>query len=218
MSKRIRWSASLAYVVGLITTDGCLSGDGRHIGFTSKDLEQIQNFRNILGLTNKIGLKFSGYSKAKYYRIEFGNVKFYKFLLKIGLTPNKSKTIKDVAIPEKYFRDFLRGLLDGDGYTYSYFDPRWKNSFMFYTSFVSASLMHLVWLSNGIERMYKLRGRIKRVTRAYQLQYAKKASIELLTQIYYKNNLFCLQRKRFKIKQALDIIHKQAEVAKWHTL
>ncbi len=38
----MKWTANLAYAVGLITTDGCLSKDGRHIDLTSKDLEQCE--------------------------------------------------------------------------------------------------------------------------------------------------------------------------------
>lgn len=210
----MRWNPNLAYVIGLITTDGCLSSDGRHIDFTSKDLEQIQNFIKILKLNNKIGLKSSGYSNKKYFRVQFGDVKFYRFLLKIGLTPHKSKTLNEIIVPDRYFRDFLRGHLDGDGYNYSYWDPRWKSSFMLYTGFVSASLAHLEWLNNEVERLYKLTGKIKYATRAYQLKFAKNASIKLLGEIYYKNNLICLKRKRFKIEEALDIIRRQAGVLK----
>lgn len=35
--KPITWSPEIAYAVGLLTTDGSLSIDGRHIDFTSKD-------------------------------------------------------------------------------------------------------------------------------------------------------------------------------------
>lgn len=210
----MKWSAKLAYAVGLITTDGCLSKDGRHIDFTSKDLDQVKNFVKILGLTNKIGLKSSGFSKKKYYRVQFGNVKFYRFLTKIGLTSNKSKSIGRIIVPERYFRDFLRGHLDGDGYSYFYWDPRWKSSFMLYTGFVSASLDHLEWLDNEIERLYELKGKIRYATRAYQLKFAKNASVRLLGEIYYRNKLICLERKRFKIEESLDIIRKQAGVAK----
>lgn len=40
---KIEWNENFAYAIGLIVTDGSLSIDGRHINFTSKDLEQIQN-------------------------------------------------------------------------------------------------------------------------------------------------------------------------------
>ncbi len=209
----IRWSANLAYAIGLITTDGCLSNDGRHIDLTSKDLDQLEAFKKILKLSNMIGRKYAGSDRSRYYyRIEFGNVKLYRFLLKIGLTPHKSKTIRSLKIPEIYFIDFLRGCLDGDGYTYSYWDARWKSSFMLYTGFASASMEFLLWLNQEIQKILGYGGKIKGTPRCYQLVFAKKASLELLEKIYYKPNLVYLKRKRFKIEQALAIIRKQAGV------
>gem|GEM_PF-6676481 len=38
---KIQWSPEFAYVIGLLTTDGNLSPDGRHINFTSKDRELV---------------------------------------------------------------------------------------------------------------------------------------------------------------------------------
>ena len=37
----MKWTSELAYAVGLLTTDGSLSKDGRHIDLTSKDVEQL---------------------------------------------------------------------------------------------------------------------------------------------------------------------------------
>src|SRR3972149_4723711 len=100
----MKWSGNFAYAIGLITTDGSLSKDGRHINLTSKDKEQITNFSKVLNLKNKIGLKYSSYThQKKYYQIQFGNVKFYKFLVRIGLFPNKTKTLGELKIPKIYF-------------------------------------------------------------------------------------------------------------------
>lgn len=210
----MRWSANLAYAVGLIATDGNLSKDGRHIDLTSKDLEQIENFVKILKLKNKIGIKTGGFSEKRYYRVQFGDVRLYRFLIKIGLTPNKSKILGKIIISDKYFRDFLRGCLDGDGYNYFYWDPRWKNSFMFYTGFVSGSEAHLRWLNAEIHRLYGLEGKIRFGQRAYQLKFAKRASLKLMSVMYYSDKVICLKRKHFKINEALGIIHQQAGVAK----
>ena len=210
----MRWSSNLAYAVGLITTDGNLSKDGRHIDLTSKDLEQIKTFLVAIKSEAKISLKSSGYSQKKYYRTQFSDVKFYRFLLKIGLTPAKSKTLGEIKIPGRYFADFLRGCLDGDGYTYSYFDPRWKSSFQLYTGFVSASKKHLKWLFSKIEELYGIKGTIRLHTRAFTLEFAKKNSLILLNKLYYKNDLLFLKRKHSKIMIALSIIQEQAGVLK----
>ena len=140
----------------------------------------------------------------------------------IGLTPNKTKTIGILKIPNKYFRDFLRGHLDGDGCTYSYWDPRWKSSFMFYTVFMSASENHLKWLQREIQILFGINGKLTYHREAYyQLRFAKKESLKLIQAMYYKRDLPCLKRKRFKIEQALSIIQKVsrgAEIGKQTTL
>lgn len=212
----IKWSNSLAYAIGLITTDGSLSKDGRHIDLTSKDIEQIVNFKKILKLENKIGVKYSGRNDGKqYFRIQFGDVKFYRFLISIGLCPNKTKFLGNILIPDAYFADFLRGHLDGDGFTYSYWDKRWKLSFMLYTGFVSASEDHLRWLNGKINDLCNIKGTIKYCGKsAYQLIYARKNSVILLNRIYYHKKLICLKRKKIKVQEALGIISTDAGVAK----
>ena len=213
---KITWCSDFAYVIGLITTDGSLSNDGRHIVLVSKDLEQLHNFATIVKTRAKIVKKKSGYSpNGTYYVLQFGNVKLYNFLLAIGLHPNKSKTLKQVAVPNKYFADFLRGCLDGDGFTHSYWDKRWKASFLFYTGFTSASRDFLEWLSKQILTLFKVHGCIKFAGKStYQLIYAKQNSIILMKNLYYNDRITCLSRKKTKIDGALSIINKQAGMLK----
>ncbi|MBI5358577.1 hypothetical protein HZB69_03050 [Candidatus Amesbacteria bacterium] len=204
------WTANLAYVVGLITTDGNLSKDGRHLIFVSKELEQIENFKTGLKINNKVGIKTGGYSgSGQCYYIQFSNVAIYNFLLSIGLMPNKTKILGKMDIPDNYFPDFLRGHLDGDGTTYSYWDKRWRSSFMLYMTFISASKEHLKWMKFNIFRLYGISGTLKFSGRSvYHLVFAKIASIKLINIVYYTQVKLFLSRKRFKILQALDIIKK----------
>lgn len=203
-----KWSPELAYAVGLLAADGCLSKDGRHIDLTSNDIEQLKNFMMCLGLKNKIGEKNSGSKEKAGKRVQFGDVVFYNFLVDIGFAPAKSKTIGELRIPKKYFFDFLRGSFDGDGCFYSYFDPRWKSSFMFYTVFISASKKHIDWLQREIEERLNIKGHITKDGKGstFQLKYAKTESLELLPSMYYSSSVICLSRKRNKIKKALTVV------------
>lgn len=206
---KIAWSPDFAYAIGLIVSDGNLSPDGRHINFTSKDLEMIQLFQKALGIEIHIGRKANRASKEKsYFVVQFSDVLFYQFLMSIGLMPNKSKIIGEIKIPAKYFFDFLRGSFDGDGCTYSYFDPRWRSSFMFYTCFVSASPAHIIWLREEIRKRINIRGHINSDSKRLfqQLKYAKADSLKLLMKLYPSRNVICLSRKRLKIEEMLDTV------------
>lgn len=204
----IKWSPKFAYVIGLIATDGYLSKDKRHITFTSKDKNLVATFKNILDLRNKIGLKNSGSSGKKCPHIQFGDVNFYRWLLKIGLISRKSKTISSLKIPQKYFLDFLRGCFDGDGSCYAYWDPRWKSSFMFYISFSSGSLKFLNWLRKNTKKLVKINGHIRISRRSWQLCYAKSESKILFKKIYYNKNIPFLKRKYIKLKKFINIDSK----------
>lgn len=218
----IVWTPELAYAVGLITTDGNLSKDGRHIDFTSKDIDQIQTFLRVLNLKTKIGLKSSGTSDKKYFRTQFGNTQFYKFLLSIGLTPAKSKTLGELKIPDKYFSDFLRGHLDGDGSILTYQDQynkyrgRTYINTRIYTYFLSVSKPHLEWLSNKIFELTQIKGSIqknipknKNYSTMWTIKIAKKESLKLLHWIYYKPDLPTLQRKYDIAKHVFELISKE---------
>lgn len=207
----IAWSSGFAYAIGLLATDGCLYSDGRHINLTSKDEEQIKNFATCLALDNKIGKKSRGGEQEKeYFVVQFGDVSFYEFLNSIGITPHKSKTLGAIKVPDEYFFDFLRGHFDGDGTFYSYWDPRWRSSYMFYTVFLSASEEHILWLRKMIFSMIGVKGHITKTgkTPMYEIKYAKAESLKLLPRLYYNADVVCLSRKRKKIEKALAVVNK----------
>lgn len=205
-NKAFKWSPEFAYALGLLVTDGNLSKDGRHFNFTSKDFELVQVFRRCLRLDNKIGTKTSGYSnhKGTYYYVQFGNVRLYKELLRIGLMPNKSKRIGEMDIPEPYMPDFLRGHLDGDGCVRVYPDPVYPNSLRLYLKFISASMAHIKWLQERITQLWGIKGYVQPSGGGtYELIYAKHSALLLLPRLYYNKFVPCLERKHKLVKPFL---------------
>ena len=126
----------------------------------------------------------------------------------MGLAPTKSKTIGALKIPPGYFFDFLRGVFDGDGSIYSYFDPRWKSSFMFYMSFVSASPDHVAWLQEQVAEQLDIYGHVTKNQKStlFQLKYAKADSLKILRKMYRQKGTICLSRKKLKIEKILRIV------------
>jgi len=179
-SVKIKWSPNFSYAIGLLTADGCLSKDGRHIDFTSVDKAQVLLFKKCLKIQTKIGKKSSGKGDLA-YRVQFGDVLFYQFLMGIGLSPAKSKTLSSLHIPKKYFADFLRGYFDGDGCSFSFYDSIFEKSYRFYISFASASPKFINWLRKRLKETIGINGHVSssRHVSYIQLRYAKKESLQI---------------------------------------
>ena len=207
----MKWSPNLAYAIGLVATDGNLSQDGRHITLTSADKSLLQTFAKCLQKNSKITPNpKGGFPNSKpAYRIQFSDAKFYRSLIKIGLTPNKSLTIGRINIDNKHFRDFLRGHLDGDGSVIHYKDKyltHLNKKYVYdrlFLYFISSSKKHLVWLRNEIFKLICIKGSLNVKTNktrvaihsTYVLKFSTKEAKILLNWIYYKPDLPCLDRK-----------------------
>ncbi len=211
MSRRIKhvetkWSEELAYVIGLITSDGNLSPDGRHINITSKDLEIAEYVKDILCLSNTIGKKARGGSTdKKYHVLQFGSKNFYAFLLSIGLTPAKSKTIRRVLVPDTFFSDFFRGCIDGDGNIHESKHPESKQV-QLRLSLASASKPFLIWVLNNVQRIWNIQGGwIVEVDQKSTclLRFGKRDSIQIFRTMYAHSQKYALQRKLIIAKKYL---------------
>ncbi|MCL5010860.1 MAG: hypothetical protein M1127_01465 [Patescibacteria group bacterium] len=209
--KKFDWTPEIAYVIGLIATDGNLSKNGRNITMRSSDIQQLENFKKCLSIqTEIVQSKNDGIFSLFVPRVQFSNTQLYNWFLSIGLSPAKTYTIGELKIPDKYFRDFLRGHLDGDGSISTYQD-KWntfKNPSYVYTRlwtrFISASKNHIQWLRENIIQLAGCNGHVweakpKRkiqTTSMWILKFGKKESIKLLNWIYYAPDIPCLSRKR----------------------
>ncbi len=150
------WSPEIAYSVGLMASDGCLSKDGRHIDLTSVDIEQLENF---------------------------------------------SRAIGRLTVPDIFYAHFLRGLFDGDGSCYGYFDKRWRSSFMFYSQFTSASLAFTTYIRSNNIRLFGVSAAAVRMSPGiYTLAYAKADSAIIFKRLYENANGLSLTRKRDKFR------------------
>lgn len=195
------WTPELAYVVGVIASDGNLGKDGMYLDVTSKDREILEHVLRILNMTHiKIGKKYNGTGKEA-SRIQFKRTLFHSWLTSIGLTHKKSKTLGSLQIPKKFFFDFLRGEWDGDGTICCSKDKRWKNSYIVSIGFASGSIDFLTWLQNEINLRLKTTGHIHQSSRALQLRYARKDSQKLFEAMFYSKNLPYLQRKFTKAEK-----------------
>src|SRR5712692_2087943 len=106
----MEWSPDLAYAVGLLATDGCLASDRNQVFFTSKDLDLIKTFLGCIERPARLYAK-RGQTGSLAFQVNVYGRPFYAWLRSIGLHPRKSMTMGAVAVPERLFIHFARGLL-----------------------------------------------------------------------------------------------------------
>jgi len=190
--------SDLWYLVGLVSSDGSLSSDARHIDITSKDYNFLKSLVARLKIRNKVCIKNRGTNKQA-YRIQIANKNFYDFLLSIGLTQNKSCTLGALNIPRHFFVDFLRGLIDGDGSLRSWIHPtnlheQWS------LRIYSGSQAFMIWLRARIEEYIRCTGRVHSEFKSkfkrfvYTLKYGKIAAKKIFSACYY-DGAFGMDRK-----------------------
>lgn len=222
--KEFTWTPELAYAIGLLVTDGNLSRDGRHITMRSSDYNLLETFKFCLNLKTEIKQTYNdGFAKKPSFRVQFSDAQFYRWLLSIGLFPAKTYTIAELAIPDLYFRDFLRGHLDGDGsitvykdYYNTFKDPKYIYNRL-WLRFISSSGAHIMWLQKRIKNLLRTKGHIAQgkiqrpdqTTGLWMLKFGKKESVKILSWIYYHPDVPCLKRKRIIAEKALEISSKE---------
>ena len=206
--EKLAWSPEFAYVVGLVASDGSLQSGVNEVRFASTDRELADHYCRCLGLrpddvpaeqwfepnAPQVHVRVEDRPPyKKQWHILFSDFAYRARLEEIGLTPQKSRTLGPLAVPDEYFRDFLRGEFDGDGCwsraTYA------NGSSSLLGIFTSGSRVFLEWLRTsigdlvGIEK-YSLTG--------INLRYQGRSAEQLGRFLYYQPKLPCLTRKRDK--------------------
>ena len=121
------WSPAMAYVLGVIYTDGNLQpGRARdpavkttsttsRVTVSQKEPELLMKVLALLGSNARLmHSEKRGISGALYF-FHLTDQEVYQDLLNLGLTPRKSLSLHFPAMPVECLRHFIRGCWDGDG-------------------------------------------------------------------------------------------------------
>jgi len=204
----------MAYVLGFFTADGNMLRNkrGAHfIEFQITDKDLLYKIRELLESNHKITeLKENGKWKMS-YRLQIGSKEIFNDLIGLGMTPNKSKTIKLPMILKEYLSDFVRGYFDGDGCVsygiYNRKDRKSKN-YLFGSRFTSGSKIFLESLLKRFRDSEIIqRGFIYEKNRGFDLVFSTNDTKKLFKFMYsdVKNKLF-LERKYDKFCKGLKLL------------
>ncbi len=197
----LQWSPTMAYVVGLMATDGCLITARKQLNFKSEDEQLIRTFLECLGRSPRYR-RVIGETGNAHFVTQFGDAAFYDWLMAAGLTPRKSLTLGALAVPDEVLLHCARGLLDGDGSVLDYwYDGTGKAAGKryegFVTRFISASPAHIEWLRDALRRVAGVTGNVGRpsIRGCWSLNYAIAESTALLPRLYPSADVPKLERK-----------------------
>jgi hypothetical protein len=189
-----------------MATDGCLYTTGRHVAFTSGDRELVETFLRCVGHPIKYRTIY-GIAGTAALQAQFSDVELYELLRDAGLTPRKSLTLGALVVPDEFFFDLVRGLLDGDGSIQNFVHAPTRKTYPDYryerlwTFFNSASRAHLDWLREEISRRLDVAGYMETLKPRlgtqpmYRLKYGKRGSLGLLPRLYADPDAPRLMRK-----------------------
>jgi hypothetical protein len=122
---------------------------------------------------------------------------FYNFLLALGLTPRKSKTIGELQIPREFFAHFFRGCIDGDGSITISSHPESKRK-QLKIRLCSASKNFILWIKSELSKNIDLDGGwiyTYQLRPLHTLTYGKADSIKILNYMYHDKSNNFLARK-----------------------
>lgn len=196
------WSPEMAYVLGLIITDGCIADTGT-ISLDMNDNDVLEKVKQAMGSQHKISP--SKHQKGLFC-FHFGRERLVKDLSNLGVLPRKSLNVKFPAIPDTYLRDFIRGVFDGDGSVY--YEKRSKD-YPLRTSFVSSSEDFINKLEYSLQRLgLPARAIYTQSTKngvQYKIRYSHDDSGKLFNIMYYDvlHNIY-MERKYTKFIEGFD--------------
>lgn len=195
------WNKEMAYILGFLYADGSMEDAsylrGKYIRATSTDKWIILTIKKLLESQHKIlALKpRTANSKTRYF-IRIGNHKLYDSLLKCGLQPRKSLTMKFPKIPKALLNHFIRGYFDGDGCAHIYLNKVSLKPKQLKISFTSGSKIFLQQLESILRNACRLKCRmIYNSHRAFQLCYPSHDGIKIFKFLYNNASPLFFKRK-----------------------
>ncbi|WP_316570028.1 LAGLIDADG family homing endonuclease [Neobacillus sp. YIM B06451] len=106
------WSNEMAWVLGLIVTDGNICPTNQSFSVSQKDPQLLEKIANLMEFTGKAAKR----AHADLYTLTVCSKALKDDLCKLGVTKRKSLTVNFPNCPEEYLPSFVRGVIDGDGY------------------------------------------------------------------------------------------------------
>jgi hypothetical protein len=194
-------SLEAKYWLGLLMADGCVTKNNDYLVLDLKeeDLSLMNSYKNFLNSPVNINKQTQKKFNKVSYRIAFKNKDICNYLIKLGVTPNKSKNAQfniDMDI------NLFRGLFDGDGGV-----SNMKGKCRLYVVGASLKLSKQIFnFLKGLGFNPTLSESNRNGTPFYSVNMFRQNELrELFNLLYSNKNVTYMERKKIKFKRLLDI-------------
>jgi hypothetical protein len=194
------WTAEMAYVLGVLFSDGCMSVSPRgyrQVSITQKEPELLRKCLQLMECDAPLKWAEQG-RESGIHRFNINDQQVCGDLVALGMHPRKSRTIQFPAVPSMFVRHFIRGCWDGDGSVF-------KSGKTWGASYISGSLA----LITGIHEALVVRGMPRRTihrhrsAHAYTMRWTGTSCAMLFSILYFGAPETCyLARKYVKFREA----------------
>lgn len=202
-------SHNMAYILGLIASDGCVSANTNHffIDLQENDEEILYKIKDEMSFEGPIE-HYVNNSGCHYSRIRICSKTIKEDLAQYGIVPKKTFTLEPPFFLDKqYYISYIRGYFDGDGCIYTNFE---KHNYNWYICGARKKVIDWIkdYLLNEFGIISYLHSSNKILSQGdlfYSIQIYKKETISRLFKILYVPNSLCLNRKYQIMKNFYDI-------------
>ena len=201
-----------AYWLGFLSADGCIvdtnKGSKRvQLILKEDDRDHLEKLVKCIDGNMPITLRKQTVNGNVYgsCRLVIHSTEMANDLIKHGVTPRKTFTIKFPDISEKLIPHYIRGLIDGDGSLYINNKKTKTGYSKMSIELLSASEEHI----NGVKDYFDSIGVISNVydiKNHYHLMACSMESINIIIDTLYKNSTIYLERKYEKSKAMKNLM------------
>lgn len=207
----------LAWVLGLYFTDGHVSRQKDYVSLYQKERELLENVKVLIAPPDdsdrpKLYVRApSGFSSKPQYVLKVHSVQFVEYLEALGVHPRKSLTMQwppcmtNVLLP-----DFVRGLIDGDGYIYTTAFKYGRVSKLLHVGYSCDSRLFIEALRDAITPIVKKHLKIYYDKTHKQLRVAGRSARALCAWMYVGSS------EKTRLRRKYEIYTQQ--LARWEAL
>ena len=203
-----KWSPEMAYILGYILADGCII-EGTYKGYSgalklgvqTRDIDILEKIKKQLKSEHKISIVKGA------AHLGIASQTIVNDLKSLGIIYRKSLRENVPAIPRKYIKDFIRGIIDGDGSIH--FDKRSHP-----TISVCGGKNTITFIQTHFLNTFNLYSKISSVKKDERSQFIfyiayRSNSAKTLIKYLYEDATLYLERKFRLAKRASNVVIKQ---------